>query len=88
MERETLIQRDNQAMAQTLDYLRQSNHKEHVIAARLFSELQTERARLRDAIMEMSHCNLHTGDGPHCACSQRERETIASTVLGRYGHPA
>jgi hypothetical protein len=68
---------DNQAMAETLDYLRQSHHKEHVIAARLFSELQTERARLRDAIMEMSHCN-----------SQRERETIASTVLGRYGHRA
>jgi hypothetical protein len=44
---------DNQAMAETLDYLRKSHHKEHVIAACLFSELQTENARLRDAKQEL-----------------------------------
>jgi hypothetical protein len=38
---------DNQAIAQTLDYLRQSNHKEHVIAARMISDLLRELARLR-----------------------------------------
>jgi hypothetical protein len=72
---------DNQAMAETLDYLRKSHHKEHVIAARLFSELQTERARLRDAILQIAYCNSHTGGGAHCTCSQVERQMIARAIL-------
>ena len=43
--------------------------------------LRAENAMLRAALEDVSTCNSHYGAGPHCTCSQREREGVARAAL-------
>jgi len=44
-------------------------------------QLQAECERLRVALREVADCNVHSGLGNHCTCSQRERWAIAYRAI-------
>lgn len=47
--------------------------------------LVAEIQRLTDALKEVDRANSHRGAGPHCKCSQAERERIVSAALDLRG---
>ena len=53
----------------------------HGGAWRRIKELEREVAELREALEKISNMNYHRGHGPHCTCSQEDREEIARAVL-------